>query len=292
MERFQNKESIFTIICERATCRNFSGEPISESNMEILINAACSTASAGGFQRISMVIVKEPLKKKSLAKLSANQGFIEKAPVNVIFCIDIRRMNRIADMELSPTDPDEFIKQFWIGIVDATISVQTMALTAEGLGLRSCYNGNILDHPEKITSLLKLPEGVVPVIMLTLGYPRKQSFTLSKKYCATVMVHNEEYADMPMDELYSEHLKKFSYRYKVNESRESMLYEVMHAQKGEERSRNCIEAVRRRGWLSAYQYWFGCFYPSRNERKMNAHDYINYLKKQGFDILKNRKDDT
>lgn len=95
----------------------------------------------------------------------------------------------------------------WMGFVDASISAQTLVLAAEAEGLRSCYNGNVVDRANEVSELLKLPEHVVPAFMLTLGYPRSNG-QRSRKYSYDVIVHRETYHDMGMEELYPHHLAK------------------------------------------------------------------------------------
>ena len=90
------------LLKDRRTCRSFKPDPIPEDVMARLYDAACSAPSAGGFQRISIIEITEPEKKKAIARISRNQNFIASAPVNLMFCIDGRRMRRIAEYEGAP----------------------------------------------------------------------------------------------------------------------------------------------------------------------------------------------
>ncbi|HWQ58704.1 MAG TPA: nitroreductase family protein, partial [Clostridia bacterium] len=197
MESSAAARDLFAVLKKRATCRNFRPDPIPDEVMERLLEAACTSASSGGFQRVSVVVVTGETKKKRLAELSRNQDFIAKAPANFVFCVDHRRMRRIAEYEDAPCPTEDSLATLWMGVVDATIAAQSMALAAETMGLRSCYNGNIVDMPLQMTELISLPHGVVPAIMLTVGYPAAKSAQSSRKYAPHVMVHAEEYSDLP-----------------------------------------------------------------------------------------------
>ncbi len=283
MEPDSAARDLSALLEKRATCRSFRPDPIPEDVMEKLIAAACTSASAGGFQRMSVVVVRSPEKKKRLAELSRNQSFVAQAPANFVFCIDHRRMRRIAEYEASPCDAADSIASLWMGIVDATIAAQSMALAAEALGLGSCYNGNVIEMPRELTELLCLPRGVAPAIMLTVGYPEKAAKP-SRKYAPRAMVHEEAYCDLPMEELYAEHKKKFPGSYSLSDARRENLRRAALAQGGEAFAERCLAAADASGKLTAYQFWFGCFYHDESRPEAEGAEYLDYLEEQGFHV--------
>lgn len=288
MEKEAEYSNMFDILKKRATCRNFRIDPIPNEAMEKLLDAACLSASSGGFQRISIITVRDEQKKKRLAELSRGQGFIAKAPVNFVFCVDHRRTRRIAEYEASPSDPGLPITSLWMGIVDATIAAQSVALAAEALNLRSCYNGNIVEMPREMSELLELPAGVVPAIMLTVGYPASASGRVSKKYSARVMTHEDTYRDLPMDELYIEHERKFPEKYALSADRRARLYRAALLQGGEEFAIQCAGKADIAKKLTAYQFWFGTYYFDEHRKEANAGAYLEYLTENGFDVTGER----
>lgn len=279
--------NFYKLLKDRRTCRSFKPDPIPEEVMARLYDAACSAPSAGGFQRISIIEIAEPKKKEALARISRNQRFIAHAPVNLMFCIDGRRMRRIAEYEGAPYGQDYAICTLWMGIVDASISAQTLVLAAEAEGLRSCYNGNVVDRANEVSELLKLPEHVVPAFMLTLGYPRSNG-QRSRKYSYDVIVHRETYHDMGMEELYPHHLAKCGTpQFVANDARCAQLKKMLLRQYGTEFAENAMARVHEKGCLTAYQYWFGCYYPSNEDTVMTAEDYRIFPKKKGLDLNEN-----
>lgn len=287
MEPGTRARDIFEILSRRATCRNFRPDPIPDDVMEKLLGAACSSASAGGFQRISVILVRDEARKKRLAQLSRNQGFVAKAPANFVFCVDYRRMQRIAEHEISPCAESNSIGSLMVGVIDATIAAQSVALAAEGLGLRSCYNGNVLDLPRQLTELLELPLGVAPAIMLTVGYPASSVSRPSRKYAPRVMTHDEVYRDLPIAELCAAHAEKFPETYSLNAERRESLRRAAEAQSGASFAQRCLEKADAAGKLTAYQFWFGCFYYDESRPEASAAEYLDYLAGQGFDITGN-----
>lgn len=58
-----------------------------------------------------------------------------------------------------------------IATVDATIAAQNAALAAESMGLGICYIGSIRRDMDKVDQLMKLPEHVIPLFGIAIGYP-------------------------------------------------------------------------------------------------------------------------
>ncbi len=279
-----NAAGFEAVIAQRRTCRAYKNEPVSDEVMRRLYEAAASAPSSGGFQRIAIIEVRDDAKKAALAAMSRSQSFVAKAPVNLMFCIDGRRMRRIARSEGAPYSADCSIGALAMGLVDASVCAQTLVLAAEAEGLASCYNGNVTDMASDVSDLLELPEYVIPAFMLTLGYPASRGVR-SKKYPPEVLVCRETYRDMDIDELRSYHEAKCGKpAFVVNDKRLSQLRAVLARQYDEAFVQRAVADTVRRGTLSAYQYWFGCYYPSNEKDVMDNAAYRAFLKRKGYDI--------
>jgi len=60
-----------------------------------------------------------------------------------------------------------------MGEVDASIVAVHMMLEAANLGLGSTWVGHF--DPEKMKTVFSLPENIIPVVLLPIGYPDKTS---------------------------------------------------------------------------------------------------------------------
>ncbi|SHJ24351.1 FMN reductase [NAD(P)H] [Dethiosulfatibacter aminovorans DSM 17477] len=251
---------VLKMIDERASCRSFLEKEIPEDILNQVLDAACSTPSGGNFQAYSIIKVKDKEKKLKLQKYSRDQKFISRAPVNLVFCIDYRRIKRIIEVEPSPFNFTEQFKDLWMTIIDASISAHTACLAAESLSLKSIYIGNILNEAGKISQLLNLPDYVFPVIMVTLGYP-KSPIKPPRKYGRNVLVHDEEYKDMDINDLFKEYKKKNSnWKMKATDKFVDRLYKTALEYHGRDYADKCRDYVLEKGAISPYQYWFGCYY--------------------------------
>ncbi|HWQ79219.1 MAG TPA: nitroreductase family protein [Anaerovoracaceae bacterium] len=275
------EKGILDIINDRASCRSFSDKEIPSDLLKQILEAAVKAPSGGGFQNYSIIKVTDREKKEQLVKYGRNQKFIARAPVSLVFCIDYRRMKRINEAEPAPFAETERFTNFWMSVVDTAVCAQTACLAAEALGLKSVYIGNILNVSDQVSELLKLPDYVLPSIMVTLGYPLR-SPKRSQKYDAELLVHEEEYHDAEIDQLLSEYRKKYSdWHMKPNGKNTGTIYKTAAAYHGQDYAELCKKNILERNSVSPYQYWFGCYY-LEEKGFMGFPEFQAFMEKKGF----------
>lgn len=278
-------KELFKIIDNRASCRSFLDKEIPEDILDQILKAAVKAPSGGGFQNYSIIKVTSREKKEQLVKFSRDQKFIAKAPVSLVFCIDYRRIKRITEVQPAPFAETDSFTNMWMSVIDTAICAQTACLAAEALGLKSVFIGNILNVSDRVAELLKLPDYVLPSIMVTLGYPRSPAKT-SKKYGINVLVHDEEYHDLDMDELLAEYREKYSgWNMKPNEKNTGTLYKTAVEYQGQAYAELCKKFVLEKASMSPYQYWFGCYYLDK-EGFMGFREYQAFMEKKGFNWVR------
>ncbi len=276
--------SLYDVINNRASCRNFSDKGISDNVINKILNAACKAPSSGGFQKYSIIKVTKEETKHNLAKLCRGQSFIEKAPINIVFCIDYRRIKRINEVIPAPCDLTNSFMEFFMAIIDTAICAHTLCLAAEEEGLSSVYIGNIINTIDQVSDLLHLPQYVCPSIMVVLGYPKNKP-KMSEKYNADVIVHDEEYKDMDIDDLVKQYENRYrNWNMKITDNIINKIYETCYKLNGKEFADECRNYIINEGIISSYQFWFGYYY-LQQEEFLNLEGYINFMKKQGFNWI-------
>src|SRR2546425_9897361 len=92
------------------------------------------------------------------------------APFSLVFLAMGARLKRIAELRGKPF-PNDHLDQFFNAAVDAGIVLATFIRAAEAVGLGCCPISVIRDHAASVSELLALPERVIPVSGLCVGWP-------------------------------------------------------------------------------------------------------------------------
>jgi nitroreductase len=137
--------------------------------IEIYLKRCCSKflkladrpPSAVNRQPIHFVVVNDP---DILNNLCDNfiAGFVKRAPLAIVGCADTKSL----------------LTGKW-AIVDATIAMQNMVIAALTFGIGSCWIGAC--NERKVKELLKIPDKLKVVAVLTFGYPAEQPKQRKKK---------------------------------------------------------------------------------------------------------------
>lgn len=268
----------------RCSCRAYDGRNIEEDILKRLLDTAVKAPSASGFQNYSIIKVQNSDTKEQLARLSMNQSFIRKAPVVLVFCIDLRREYRIIRRRPAPWKRAGSFTQFMMHLTDAVICAQTLCMAAEEEGMGTVFIGNIIDVVDQVDQLLSLPRYVMPAIMVCLGYP-KGSGTLSPKYGAEILVHDETYRDWKEEELLRAYDKKYEgWKMKPTPKMMEQIFRVTRGYNGTRQAEASQRYMKESGRVDPYQFYFGIRYLPGPE-DLSFAGYRAYMKKKGFSWL-------
>jgi nitroreductase len=280
-ERRRYTNETIRLLIERSSCRSFTDRKIAEDILSLILEAGIHAASGGNLQPFSIIKIENEDTKAKLAVLNEDQTFIKTAPVNLLFCIDWRRIQRWAQLVKAPFSAHTAFRHFWISFQDTIIAAQNICTAADALGLGSVYVGTVLECFRELRDLLKLPKGVFPVVLLSLGYPKFRPLP-RKKLSARAIVHNEVYSDMPDADLRTVFEEKYlGWKMEITEKRLERIAKVCREVHGEEYAQECVEAIRRQGYINVAQNYFGLAYqadvmPKRNE------EFLTIMKEFGF----------
>jgi nitroreductase len=168
------------VILNRRSIRAFQNRAIDREVVDAIIKAAMRSPTAGNMMLYSILEIDDHSLKDKLAVSCDNQPFIARAPLILVFLADYQRWydfflkSGVTDLCAARKEqirrPGE--GDLLLACNDAIIAAQTAVIAAESLGLGSCYIGDIMEKYEYHRDLLDLPQYVLPVTMLCLGYPR------------------------------------------------------------------------------------------------------------------------
>ena len=194
--------AILESLYQRKSCRVFTDEPVSVELKQELICAAMQAPTAGNMHLYSIIDITDQVIKDQLAESCDHQAFIAKAPLVFVFCADYHRAWLGMKTFIDPNTRKPESGDMFLAMSDALICAQNMVVAAQGLGLGSCYIGDILENYEFHRDLLKLPEAVWPIGMLVLGYPTQHQLDRKKpkRFGPDLVVHTNAYTSLSTED--------------------------------------------------------------------------------------------
>jgi nitroreductase len=269
------------LLIERGSCRSFSDRQIPSDVLDLIIEAGIHSATGGNLQPYSIIKITDSATKRELDRLCGEQVFVATAPVDLLFCIDWRRLQRWAQLRNAPFAANKSFRHFWISFQDTIIAAQSICTAADALELGSVYVGTVLECFPELREMFKLPDGVFPVVLVSLGYPKVRPLP-KKKLGAPVIVHNGKYHELSDEELLAACEEKYpAWQKEITPVRLETFERVCRAIHGEEFTRKCLGAVREQGYFNVAQNYFGLHYQAdlmvdRNE------DFLKTVEAFGF----------
>lgn len=262
------------LLHERSSCRSFHERNIPPDVLQYVLGAGIHAATGGNLQPYSIIQIEDEKQKKKLATI-CEQEFIGAAPVDLLFCIDWRRNRRWAELETAPFSATNSFRHFWISFQDTVMAAQNICTAADALGLGSVYIGTVVDFLPECREMFELPDGVLPVVLLCLGYPKTRPEP-RKKLGVPVVVHSEKYRELEDKELLDAFEQKYpplppERRGPVAEEQLEKIAQVCREVHGEQFAVSCVDRIRKQGRISTVQRYFGLHYradvmPADNER--------------------------
>jgi FMN reductase [NAD(P)H] len=275
------------LLCERASCRSFVDKPIPEDVLNEIINAGIHGATGGNMQPYSIIKITSNTPKKRLVDECDMQNIVEKAPVDLLFCIDLRRIGRWAKACSAPYVADKSYRHFWIAFQDTIICAQNICTAADSLGLGSVYIGTVESCFMELKSVFNIPQGVFPVVLLCLGYPTKYP-SPAKKLGIETIVHEETYKDLPVEKLIELYDEKYNGKTLPNsDTNLNTIYKVALDVGGKEYADEMISKIKEQGFVNMAQYYFGLHYMA-NWSAIGNKAFIDALVSYGFSWIEGK----
>lgn len=151
-----------TNIMTRVSVREFTGEKISEAQIDTLLRAAMSAPSAINKQPWAFIVVIDEAKIAELGEALPYSRCSNKPAVAIIPCGD-----------LSKAIPGE-MANFWIN--DVSAATENLLLAAHAMGLGAVWTGlhPDMNRAKMVQEMLGLPEHIIPLCVVPVGVPAEQ----------------------------------------------------------------------------------------------------------------------
>ena len=151
-----------TNILTRVSVREFTGEKISEAQLDTLLRAAMSAPSAINKQPWAFIVVTDEAVIAKLGEALPYSRCSNKPAVAIIPCGDL---SKAIEGEMA---------NFWIN--DVSAATENLLLAAHAMGLGAVWTGL---HPDMtrakmVQEMLGLPEHIIPLCVVPVGVPAEQ----------------------------------------------------------------------------------------------------------------------
>ncbi|MDE7380923.1 MAG: nitroreductase family protein [Muribaculaceae bacterium] len=174
----------------RASVRTFTDKEVEPELLDSILTRAAKAPTTGNMQLYSVIVSRNPEMRSRLAETHFNQP-ASKAPVILTICADFNRFTRWCELRKADAGFDNFLS-FTSAMADAIIFAQQVVTVAEQEGLGTCYLGTVTYNAREISEILELPELVVPVACLAIGWPAAEGAP-SERLLNSGFVHQEKY---------------------------------------------------------------------------------------------------
>lgn len=154
MKKKESVMDLMDLLKERYSVRKFSEKTVEDEKLTQILEAGRLAPTAVNFQPQRIIALKS---KEALAKLKNCTRYHFDAPVALIVCYD-----NTVSWKRGYDNHD-------MGEVDAAIVTTQMLLEIANLGLGTTWVGHF--DPSAVVREFELPENIVPVAILPIGYP-------------------------------------------------------------------------------------------------------------------------
>ena len=200
--------------------RKFKDKSLSREQVETIVSAAQSASTSSFVQAYSIIGISDQKKKRQLAELAGRQSYVEQNGYFLVFCADYHRHKLAADLEGVNIDRQlESMETFMVALIDTALAAQNAAIAAESMNLGICYIGGIRNNIAKVAEVLNLPDRVIPLFGMAIGYPDNEP-DLKPRLPLNAVFHENEYEDKQAElEEYNEIISAY-YNARTNGTRQ------------------------------------------------------------------------
>ncbi len=146
-------------ILGRRSIRRYTPKPVPDSLVTEVLQAAMAAPSAGNERPWHFIVIRDRATLDAIPKFHPYSAMLKYASVAIVVCGDLLQ---------------EKYKGFWVQDCSAATENLLLAATAKGLGSVWTALHPMEDRVAGMRSLLGLPESIIPLSLVPLGFPEEQ----------------------------------------------------------------------------------------------------------------------
>jgi nitroreductase len=156
--KHQSIPDTLSVIHNRKSVRNFTGESITQNEIDILLKAAMAAPSAANCQPWEFVIVTDRKTLDTLGDALPYAKMIYKAGAAIVVCA-------------VPAQAHKQMHEY--AVIDATLASHNILLAAEAMGLGAIWTAAYPnpDRMKSVITILNIPANIIPLNVIPIGHP-------------------------------------------------------------------------------------------------------------------------
>jgi nitroreductase len=150
---------IYEAILTRRSIRKYTGEPVSDEDLQKILRAGSYAPSAHNYQPWHFIVVRDPAKLAEIAESHKYAKMLPGAGCGIVVAGDKTVQKKMGFL-----------------VEDCSAAIQNILLAAHGLGLGTVWCGlyPVPRLTKAVSSALSLPAHIVPVGLIALGHKAQE----------------------------------------------------------------------------------------------------------------------
>lgn len=173
--------------------RHFTDEPVDPALLRLVCACALSAPSKSDLQQRDIIIVQDPDVRRKIGALMPHAPWVAAAPAMAVFCLNGRRLSRIAEWRGKPFPNDHFDLLF-NATGDAAIALGWFQVALAMAGLGGCPISEVRNHAAPLSEWLGLPDKVAPFAAFCIGWPKRPG-AITPRLPLSVNLHLDRFAE-------------------------------------------------------------------------------------------------
>jgi len=199
--------TIDTMLAHRSI-RKYTPDPIPQEHIQSAMIAGQAAATSSAVQPYCIIHITDNKKRQQIADLSGPQQKVHDCGAFFVICADLRKHMLI--FQAAGKEYNTSLEAFLVGTIDASLFAQNFTLALEALNYGTCYIGGIRNDLPQLSTILNLPDGVLPLFGLCAGTP-DESPSHRPRLAPEAMLFKDTY---PTDEQTNTHIEHYNEIYK------------------------------------------------------------------------------
>ena len=159
----ENADVVLKTIATRVSVRSYLDKPVEKEQIERLLRAGMAAPTAMNRQPWHFVVLTDKGRLEELSQTNPHSDMLAKAPLAIVVCGDMKKAI------------EGKAREFWVQ--DCSAATENILLAAHAMGLGAVWTGAYPSEErcKAIADVLQLPEHIIPLNIIIIGYPDKEN---------------------------------------------------------------------------------------------------------------------